>query len=158
MEARLLPVGLKVHSMLDLETFLLCATSIHEDISGADRAQRAQLVFQAYCEDLPLRVGIGEEMWKELDGMRFIPREPVRHRGLRLDEFSEYTRPLPPVVSPSEILLPQYEALAWTQRALLTTTPPDRILVAHPKLGKPSIPEVVSSLSLLSTRPRLTSS
>ncbi len=145
LEARLVNFGLKVPNTLDLDTFLLCATSIHEDVSGADREQRARLVFQAYCEDLPLRLTSVdlESPWRQLDRLRFIPRQPIRQHDIRIEEYSPYTKSLPSVVAPCEILLPEYEAIAWTQRALFTTRPVDRVLIANPSLGKPTIGEVV---------------
>ncbi|KIY62733.1 hypothetical protein CYLTODRAFT_458738 [Cylindrobasidium torrendii FP15055 ss-10] len=149
MEARFNAVGMKTKGMLDLETFIICARSIQGVDAADDRARRAQAVYLAYCEDLPLRMTIDDAGWKRVDKIRFIPREPTRQRAMRIQEYSDYTKALPSVVAPGEVLLPQYESVAWTQRALLTAPPPDRVLVGNPSFGKPTIPEVIEHLRVL---------
>ncbi|KAF8993066.1 hypothetical protein BDZ89DRAFT_1185754 [Hymenopellis radicata] len=92
-------------------------------------------------EDLPLRLtSVDVEFpWRQLDRLRFIPREPIRQRGMRIEEYSFYTKSLPPVVAPCEILLPEYEAIAWTQRRLL---PLSEFCSPIPPFGKPTTGEV----------------
>jgi len=134
--------GLKCQSQLDLEMFRECASAIDDDSSG-DRVQRAAVVFQTYCQDLPLHVNEGSGPWESLDNLKFIPRVGVRSRWSR--DVSAYVRnnDLLGVVAPKDIVLPKYEAIVWTQRVLSIAEPHPRIFIANPNFGLPTIQEVV---------------
>ncbi|KAK0187120.1 hypothetical protein F5146DRAFT_1063566 [Armillaria mellea] len=150
LEARLGPFGLKNTNNLDVDTFLICATSINDDVSGRDRDERAKLVFKAYCEDLPLRIAANEDRsWRQLDNLRFIPRLPLRQKSMGIAEFSPYVKHLPPVISPNEMILPEYEPISWTQRAIGKVRPAERVLLANPSLGKPTNSDVIQHLRVL---------
>lgn len=133
--------GLKRQADIDLEMFKACALAIHNDTSQ-DRVDRALVVFHSYVEELSVRLNFSDS-WAQLDAIRFIPRGRTRHTKLEGD-ISTFVTPFPDVVAPNEILQAQYEAIAWTQRALFGVTPNQRILVAYPTLGCPSVAEVVS--------------
>ncbi|KAG7442137.1 uncharacterized protein BT62DRAFT_1010912 [Guyanagaster necrorhizus] len=150
LEARLGPFGLKSTNNLDIATFLICATSINDDVSGRDRDERARLVFKAYCEDLPLRIAANEDQsWRQLDNLRFIPRLPLRQKLMGIAEISPYVKHLPPVISPDEMILPEYEPIAWTRRAICTVRPAERVLLVNPSLGKPTNSDVIQHLHVL---------
>ncbi|KAK0447435.1 uncharacterized protein EV420DRAFT_1713851 [Desarmillaria tabescens] len=150
LEARLGPFGLKSTNNLDTDTFLICATSINDDVSGRDRDGRARLVFMAYCEDLPLRIAVNEnQSWRQLDNLRFIPRLPLRQKSMGIAELSPYVKQLPEVISPNEMILPEYEPIAWSQRAICTVRPAERVLLANPGLGKPANSDVIQHLRVL---------
>jgi sacsin len=51
----------------------------------------------------------------------------------------------PDVVAPKDILRPQYEAVAWTQRVLFLDSPDERLL-ANPSLGLPDVSQVVRQI------------
>ena len=53
---------------------------------------------------------------------------------------------LPLIVSPDEVLRPEFESVAWTQRALLLEGPSERLTVANLQFGVPSGHEVVRRL------------
>jgi hypothetical protein len=82
-------------------------------------------------------------IWRQLDKLRFIPREPLRRRTMRIEESSVYVKHLPTIVSPEQVLLIENEAIAWTQRAVLLYPPEERVLLANPSFGKPTPREVV---------------
>jgi sacsin len=146
--------GLKRQADIDLEMFEACALAIHNDTSQ-DRVDRALVVFHSYAEELSVRLNFSDS-WAQLDAIRFIPRGRARHTKLEGD-ISTFVKPFPDVVAPNEILQAQYEAIAWTQRALFGVAPNQRILVAYPTLGCPSVAEVVSMsfipISFVSTFP-----
>lgn len=146
LEIRLHSFGLTRQVDLDLDIFKTCATSIHEDILGMNRVERAGAVFQAYGEDLPMCIRSNRQsLWHQLDYLQFIPRDNVRQRSMMVLGDSKYVKPLPNVVAPSEVVRLEFEAIAWTQRALFLIPPDERVLLANRDLGKPSVGEVVSS-------------
>jgi hypothetical protein len=128
---------------VNFSSFEGCARAIHEDIHGPDRVARSADLFQCYCETLPLLPIHG---WHQLDLLRFIPRDHERRRSSELSESSMYCRILPEIVAPSEILRPDLEGIAWTQRASSLIPSGQRLLVAHLGYGVPSVDEVVSHL------------
>jgi sacsin len=145
-EVLLTACGLKRQVDLDLAMFEACALAIHNDTT-ADRFNRSVVVFQAYAEELSVRLNFDDDEWTQLDAIRFIPRSPVRQTKMereRLD-ISRFVKPFPDVVAPNEILQAQHEPIAWTQRALFAQPPNQRIMVAYPELGCPTVAEVVSA-------------
>lgn len=144
------PFGLKRERDLNLAMFKACATAIHDDVTGNNRVTRAAVVYRVYSEDLPLRIqASASHAWHELDALSFIPRDPIRQRSMSLTDDSVYVVPLPDVVSPNQILREEFRAIAWTRRAVFTTPPNQRVLLANPTLGIPSVLEVVRHLVCL---------
>ena len=138
--------GLKRQVNLNLDMFKACAAAIHNDLFGMDRVARAGIVFQAYGEDLPMHIRSNEQSsWRQLDSLCFIPRDYVRQRSMMILNDSEYVEHLPTVIAPNKVVRAEFEAIAWTQRALFLIPPDERVLLANRDLGKPSIHEVVSS-------------
>jgi sacsin len=137
--------GLKRQANLNLAMFEACALAIHND-TAEDRVARAVVVFHAYAEELSVRINFAGNSWTQLDAIRFIPRSAVRQtkmEGAGID-VSGFVNPFPDLVAPNEILQAQHEAIAWTQRVLFAEHPNQRIMVAYPELGCPSVAEVVS--------------
>ncbi|KAK7018615.1 BTB domain-containing protein [Favolaschia claudopus] len=154
LEPRLVSLGLKSHTNLDVETFKACALSIQADSEHPDITARARVVFKAYAEDVPLRIDSTQEhIWRELDKLRFIPRHPLRRRTMGIEESSVYVKHLhADIVSPEQVLLLENEAVAWTQRAVLLHPPEERLLVANRSFGQPTPKEVVEHLRVLTLR------
>ncbi|KAF7320872.1 BTB domain-containing protein [Mycena chlorophos] len=155
LEPRLVLMGMKSHSNLDVDTFKECARAIQ---AAADSNQpnvnaRARVVFNAYSQDVPLRItSATKHLWQDLDRLRFVPREPLRSRTMRFDDTSPYVKPLPAIVSPDQVVLPEHESVAWTQRAVLSVTPDERLLHAHMTFGQPTVKEVVAHLRVLALK------
>ncbi|KAJ7034674.1 hypothetical protein C8F04DRAFT_1100594 [Mycena alexandri] len=152
LEPRLVSLGLKSQTNLDIPTFKVCAQAIQADATHPNITARARIVFKAYTEDVPLRVEASnaKDTWKELDKLRFIPRETLRRRTMGIEESSVYVKHLPAtLVSPEEVLLAENEAVAWTQRAVLLDPPEERLLLANPRFGTPTAQEVVEHLRVL---------
>ncbi|KAJ7186780.1 hypothetical protein C8R46DRAFT_279690 [Mycena filopes] len=151
LEPRLVSLGLKSQTNLDVSTFKACAQAIEADASSPNITSRARIVFAAYGTDVPLRIGPTEKhLWKELDALRFIPREPLRRRTMGIEEDSVYVKHIPTTIaSPAQVLLVEHEAVAWTQRAVLRHPPDERLLLANPGFGTPSPQEVVEHLRVL---------
>jgi sacsin len=140
--------GLNCQSQLDLAMFIECASAFDDldDLSG-NRVQRADVIFQIYCQELPLRVREGSRPWESLNSLKFIPRINGRSRWNK--DVSAYVRnrDLPDIVAPKDIIIPKYEAVAWTQRVLSAAEPNQRLLIANPGFGHPTAEEVVSSFN-----------
>ncbi|KAJ7262754.1 hypothetical protein B0H12DRAFT_1104316 [Mycena haematopus] len=150
LEPRLISIGLKSHTNLDVETFKICAQAIQADTAHPNITARARIVFRAYGEDVPLRIQSNEpHLWRELDKLRFIPRNPLRRRTMGIEESSVYVKHLPSIVSPEQVLLLENEAVAWTQRAVSMYPPEERLLLANPRFGQPTPQEVVEHLRVL---------
>lgn len=130
-----------------MQTFKACAQAIQADATHPNITARARIVFRAYGEDVPLRIDSTQgHLWRELDKLRFVPREPLRRRTMGIEESSVYVKHLPSIVSPDQVLLLEHEAVAWTQRAVLLYPPEERLLLANPRFGQPTPREVVSRL------------
>lgn len=149
LENALYRYGLQGTNGLDMAMFTTCAEATHHIGEDEDRARRAEIVFRAYCVDLPLRAG-QDAQWSSLDHLRFIPRNmgSVRrlehHEDRRMElDIPQYLQDLPDVVSPNELVRKEYESIAWTQRASFLVQPGQRILIVNPDLGLPDITEVV---------------
>jgi hypothetical protein len=143
--------GLQGMNGLDMTMFTACAEATHHIGEDEDRARRAEIVFGAYCNDLPLRVGQDTQCsLSSLDHLRFIPRnmgsvrrlEHHEDRRMQLD-IPQDLQNLPDVVSPNELVRKEFESIAWTRRAGFSVQPGRRILMVHPGLGLPHINEVV---------------
>ena len=144
-EAFLTDCGLQRQADLDLGMFEACALAIHNS-TARDQVTRAAVVFQVYAEELSVRLNFSDG-WARLDRIRFIPRGLVRQRKMESEglDITNFVKSFPAVVAPNEILQTQHEPIAWTQRALLPAPPNQRIMVAYPEFGRPTVAEVVSS-------------
>lgn len=132
----------RLHVEMDFASFVVCASVIHEDTDGERRVERATGLYAWYSETLP--VTIQSHQWHQLENFRFIPPTVSQRAALYQESYvKEEIRNLG-LFSPMEVLLPKYESVAWTQRALFT--PSDRLLVAYQSLGVPTPIEVVRSL------------
>lgn len=133
---------------MTMASFDKCARTIQGEFEETGRAEGASTVFAYYNTEL-WRLATGPEglaAWQSLDHTSFIPRSRIRRNysnGLDHSFFS-YACPMPDIVSPSDILRPEHEAIAWTQRVLFESAPDLRLLVAYPSLGVPRAEEVVS--------------
>ena len=146
--------GLRNDAQLDIPMFRMCAEAVNNRQED-DRTAGALVVFEAYCVSLPMQVGPNDqESWRQLDDLCFIPRKVETERRLEDGEEPGLEIPLnvsmlPLVVSPIDLVRQEFESVAWTQRATFATQPHQRILLAHPALGRPKFHEVVSCLRLL---------
>lgn len=133
------------HRSITMASFEKCARTIHGEFEETGRAEGASTVFAYYNTELWRLATVAA--WQSLDHTSFIPRSRIRRNYLNgLDHsFFDYARPMPDIVSPSDILRPEHEAIAWTQRALFESTPSPNLLVAYPSLGVPRAEEVVST-------------
>ncbi|KAF8178073.1 hypothetical protein BJ912DRAFT_1033332 [Pholiota molesta] len=149
---------LRNDAQLDLPIFRICAEAIS---SRQDEEQivRAGALFETYCVSLPMHVDADdEEVWRELDQISFIPRNTNAERRLDDQRENEAGIPipldianLPNIVSPLNLVKREFEAVAWTQRALFLVQPHQRVLIAHPALGRPDISEVIRHLQALAS-------
>ena len=149
--------GLQGTNELDMAMFTACAEATHHIGEDEDRSRRAEIVFRAYCIDLPLRAGQdAQSSWSNLDHLRFVPRNmgSVRrlehHEDRRMEiDIPQNLQDLPDVVSPNELVRKEFESIAWTQRASFSVQPNQRILMVNPNLGVPHITEVVRCSHIL---------
>ncbi|KAA1478277.1 hypothetical protein DENSPDRAFT_663334 [Dentipellis sp. KUC8613] len=143
-----------LHTELDFDSFLLCAGVVNADVHTS-RERRAVPLYALYrSEVLAIYIGGDTARWRALDQMRFIPRREARFppelSALPNFDTAAYSiRDLPNLISPSEILRPGSESVAWSQRGLFASAPNERLLLADLQLGIPTIGEVVEHLRVL---------
>ena len=131
--------GLQRQNNLTMAIFADCAHALQNSEDNADKTARAAVVFASYSQDLPLHVGSAQQhLWHNVDHIRFIPRKMNVSREL------QYVQHLPEVVSPNQLVRKEFEHIAWTQRAFFSEQPDQRVLLAYPGLGKPTVSDVVS--------------
>jgi hypothetical protein len=137
----------------DVETWRECATVIDQDITGHHREERADTVYQYYCDELRLNTPqIGHRTsytWDQFDSLRFIPRDPAPFRSIQ-SQSTLHVSTLPSVVAPVDVVRPGLEPIVWTRRASCFSPPSRRLLLDNMKFGLPTVPEVVSAISFFS--------
>ncbi|KDR71813.1 hypothetical protein GALMADRAFT_253570 [Galerina marginata CBS 339.88] len=147
--------GIRTQNQLDVPMFIDCVVALNAR-EGDDIVARASVLFEAYGFSLPMR--IESHRFRELDDFTFIPRDMSTRRRLEdqlhtlpgLDTPSNVTA-LSEIVTPTDLIRKEFEAVAWTQRALFADQPNSRVVLAYPELGRPSISEVVAHLRVLAS-------
>ncbi|PIL32619.1 hypothetical protein GSI_05323 [Ganoderma sinense ZZ0214-1] len=152
-EQKLVVFGLR--ERLTFETFKECVAAIDQDFDEATQPgdlDRCGVIYEWYTTRLPFTVTNSDE-WRQLDGYSFIPTRLSRREGVAtLFNDTGFALRLPRIVSPRQILRPEYSAIAWTQRALFDGTPDKRLFMADESVGIPAIEEVVKHLHVLATK------
>ncbi|KAF9476299.1 hypothetical protein BDN70DRAFT_863489 [Pholiota conissans] len=150
--------GLRYDALLDVPTFQICADAVLAQ-PDEHQADRAAILFRAYCQTLPMQIGANDhQTWIDLDQIRFVPRNLSTERRLDGQDAQQTGLlipnnivDLPSIVSPSQTVREEFEAIAWTQRALFREQPHQRVLIANPSLGLPHISEVILHLKVLAS-------
>ncbi|KAJ7172033.1 hypothetical protein C8R46DRAFT_1084593 [Mycena filopes] len=148
--------GKNLHFVVDWESFFLCATTVDEDLTARFLPEdvvvpRAEVVYRFFNSDLPRIVMANARRWSQLDGLRFILRDPVRSPSASYTTDA-YCENLPQIVAPSQILQRKYEQIAWTQRALFQEEPLADLIGLNKSLGVPTAAQVVNHLTILAQR------
>jgi sacsin len=126
-----------------INLFKQCAKAL-QDANDPNKIDRGRIVYQKYHTFLPLHI-ISEDKWQQLDDIRFIPRDRATTRpylGHEI-ELPQHIRDLPPLISPSKVVIAKYYPVAWTQRARLEVEPEPRLAMVYPDFGRPSGEQVV---------------
>ncbi|KAF9815249.1 hypothetical protein IEO21_04696 [Rhodonia placenta] len=147
-EKKLESFGLK--SKLDFTTFMTCVqTWCRSGRFDNNRRQQAAALYRWY-QDLPMEIGAHQYKWSQLKNYDFIPRRQSLPRyGLTNILTHRIVKSLPNIISPSNVLRPEHEAIAWTQRGLFDVVPHERLFLADLSLGVPTVEEVVEHLLVL---------
>ncbi|KAF7311321.1 hypothetical protein MKEN_01033800 [Mycena kentingensis (nom. inval.)] len=145
-----------LNAIINWDTFLLCARTVSGDLTerGLDEAEvgeRARAVFDAYNSRMPGMIMSNEGKWRQLAGLRFVHRRDERSTSSSY-ETASYIQPIAQIVSPSEVVLDEYEPVAWSQRALMAATPSAELTSLNKRLGVPTAKEVVDHLAVLALR------
>ncbi|KAL4245751.1 hypothetical protein ABKN59_001667 [Abortiporus biennis] len=150
LESSLIIAGLKCE--LNLSSFKSCAQFVDSEVKQNGQSLGAAAVFDCYSRLMWVwaTVGNNRACWEEVSDLAFIPRSNIRrHYDNPNFTAEDYAVVLPHVVSPSRILRSEYEAIAWTQRALFEGTPSEQLLLANTSLGVPTSVDVVEHLRTL---------
>ncbi|KAJ6531640.1 hypothetical protein DFH09DRAFT_1044441 [Mycena vulgaris] len=142
-----------LHFQVNWDSFLFCATTVHGDLTTRQLPEseimaRAEVVYDFYNSRLPNIVMTNASRWRQLSGLRFIPRDEHRTTSSSY-EADSYCEPLPEIVAPFQILRAVHEQVAWSQRALFRQEPMTNLIAVNPSLGVPTPEEVVKHLEVL---------
>jgi sacsin len=151
-EDRLGPFGLIQKRNLTISIFRTCVQAF-QNATGNDLRDRAAIIFIVYAEELPLHAKSKESEWKTLDHLKFIPRNvfPNPLPGVDATNYIDAeVQSLPDIVSPNKLVRAEFMSIAWSQRALYSVEPANRVLLTYPGLSVPTAKEVVSRLYLSS--------
>ena len=126
------------------DSFGACAEAIRRDITREDIYTRAPAVFHAYNTQMPRKLLGDHDSQRALQNLRFIPRRlgSTRYGSIPTDRYHA----LPNIVSPSEILDPDFVRVAWTQRAVCHAEPSRELRLVNSSTWKPEASEVVCFL------------
>ena len=125
-------------------SFEACAEAIHQDIGRGDIRAGALAVFRTYNAEMPPKLLSDRYSQNALRNLRFIPRRlgSTRYGSIPTDRYHA----LPNIVSPSEILDPDFVRVAWTQRAMCLEEPSTELLLVNSSVWRPEASEVVCFL------------
>ncbi|KAJ7161471.1 hypothetical protein C8R43DRAFT_336009 [Mycena crocata] len=145
-----------LHFEIDWDAFLLCARTVNADLTirqlpESDILTRAEVVYEVYGLRLPNIIMTNVTKWGQLNHLRFIPRNESRSTSSSY-ETGSYCEDLPEILAPSQLLLSQYERIAWSQRALFREEPTMNLVALNKSLGVPTAKEVVEHLAVLALR------
>ena len=126
------------------DSFEACATAIHRDLRRGDIRARALVVFRTYNTEMPPKLLGARGSQNALRNLRFIPRRlgSTRYGSIPTDRYHS----LPEIVSPSEVLDPDFVSVAWTQRTVCHEGPSAELQLVNRSIWEPEVSEVVRSL------------
>ena len=126
------------------DSFEACARAIHQDCGRGDIRARGLVVFRTYDAEMPPKLLGAHGSQNALRNLRFIPRRlgSTRYGSIPTDRYHA----LPNIVSPSEILDPDFVSVAWTQRAVCHEEPSAELQLVNKSIWEPEVSEVVRSL------------
>jgi hypothetical protein len=142
--------GLSLRRRLDLSMFIECAKAFTQDDEEAndedsgdygDKRRRSEMLYGAF-NTLSIDYAIYVLRCGELDHLKFIPRDSATSTGYEGIKIQKYMRG--DVLSPSKIVLADYEAICWSQRGCVKPQPNPALCSTYRNLGKPTGKEVVS--------------
>jgi hypothetical protein len=148
--------GLKRQDNITAEIFTECTLAIQNNVNNLSVTalqERARQIFQFYCGDLALRLGLRSTVWKDVENICFIPAAPTRHYHHALIDSSAYVADQTTLhlIPPTLAVLETHESVCWTQRRRLQAQPgPDdleRITIVNRNFGSPTAIEVVRPIS-----------
>ena len=140
---------------VDLASFRFCALEVQRLSAGPQRGSdgywpdRRELLemshacFNVYQRELPRLFMTQGQLWASLDEIAFIRPKDVRRQRASYDWRIYFDGPFPTMLSPSRIVRPSLEPIAWTQRYLCFTEPAAELLAVNTTFGVPRVSEVV---------------
>ena len=139
--------GWGLNDAITTDSFEACANAIHLDVRGRNIRARALVVFRTYKHEMPSKLLGAYFSQNVLQNLRFIPRHlgSTRYGSIPTDRYHS----LPNIVSPSEILDPDFVSVAWTQRAVCHEEPSAELRLVNRSIWEPEVSEVVCSLFCL---------
>ncbi|KAF8621710.1 hypothetical protein AX15_007571 [Amanita polypyramis BW_CC] len=139
--------GLNQKCQLDLQMFIECAKAFDADRERS-KSVRSETLY-THFNNLPLVHWRDADRCHQLDKLKFIPRANSPREGYDGIDTGEYMAELSSILSPSEIVLPEYEPICWSQRGRPNSPPNPTLCGTYKSLGQPSGREVVEHLKVL---------
>ena len=141
--------GLNRKRRLNLGMFIECAKAFDqedddddEDNEDENDSRRSRsVVLYRYFNGLSLQYQRDFHRCSELDQLKFIPSNTAGRAGYDGINLTRYMRRR--VLSPSKIVLHEYEAICWSQRGRVDPQPNPALCGTYESLGKPTGKEVV---------------
>ncbi|KAH8791247.1 hypothetical protein DL96DRAFT_1830349 [Flagelloscypha sp. PMI_526] len=141
------------------EAFLECAQSVSQALDNVSDnevevpfLERSHALFAYYNNNLPNQLMSSEQEWARLARFRFIPRAAFRRRSnVEGTSLESGCRILPRIVSPHDLVLPDFESVCWSQLARFEpdNLPTPNLIILNQKLGHPTCHNVVEHLKFL---------
>jgi len=151
-----LPDSLGFQHEITFSTFKKCAETIealgYDPSFLADTRQRndlmemAKVTFDCYKTTLPALLMTNQSLWRQLDAIAFVRPKADRRQGASYHVDLSYCTHLSQLLSPSQIIRPEFEPIAWTQFALPLERISEEVLAVNRNLGVPKASVIVSLL------------
>ena len=141
---KLMKYGLNQECRLDLPMFIECAKAFHQEVAidGEDNSKRVRSeVLYRHFNGLSMLYRRDAYRCTELNRLRFIPRNPIPRRGYEGINLGTYMQRR--ILSPSDIVVADYEAICWSQRGQVDPQPNGSLRGTYENLGIPTGKEVV---------------
>jgi hypothetical protein len=139
---------------IDFTTFKKCTEAIQALVYNPnflddphrriELMEMAKVTFDCYNMTLPSLLMTNASQWNQLDAIPFVRPRTIRRQGVSYDVDPSYCTHLSQLLPPSQIIRPEFEPVAWTQRALPFESLSEEILAVNRTLGVPKASVVVS--------------
>ena len=128
-----------------IETLIYNPNFLDNPLSRTELMEMANVTFECYNTILPSLLMTDASLWKQLDAIPFVRPRTVRRQGASYNVDPSYYTQLSQLISPSQMIRPEFEPVAWTQCALPFKSLSEEVLAVNRTLGVPEASVVVCS-------------
>ena len=144
---------LGLRSRISFGDFRLCAMAVQTSLQSYDLVgvptsdelmNMSRVAFECYNDRLASLIMSNKPKWASLNVIRFVRPKNIHRQGASYLAENYYVGKRGLLLAPNDFVLPKFEPIVWTQRALFFDEPSTNLVALNTKLGVPDVSEVVS--------------